>query len=73
MTGEQHSFTASEYIATEPSIVEVCNTSSHYFGETFLVTHKAYALDKAWFKCVKAGAAPSGLSLWFGIMELEFT
>lgn len=62
-----------EEIYTEPMLVEVCDTGSYYFGESFLVTYKTHALGRDWFKCERAGAAPRGLSLWFNITELEFT
>ena len=62
-----HDFDTSEVELTSTVIKEVVNTASHYFGDLIVVTHKAYALDRAWYK----GTLSKGESVWFKLSELE--
>lgn len=62
-----HDFSKSEMGVSDTVIKEVINTRSHYFGELMVVTHKAYALDLAWYK----GRLSSGEIVWFKSSELE--
>ena len=62
-----HNFEECEIIAESTIIKEVINTSSIYFGELMIITHKAYAVNTAWYK----GKLSSGELLWFKSNELE--
>lgn len=62
-----HNFEECEIIAESTIIKEVVNTASIYFGELMIVTHKAHAVDMAWYK----GRLSSGELLWFKSNELE--
>jgi hypothetical protein len=70
----KHDFSKYEYALEDPKLAEVVNESCYYFGETVLVTHKAYALDKAWYKGA-IGYQPSELpdvAIWFSSDELTY-
>lgn len=62
-----HDFSKSEMGVSDTVIKEVINTRSHYFGDLIVVTHKAYALDRAWYK----GRLSTGDCIWFDSVELE--
>ena len=67
-------FEHSEYELDQIVEAEVINTSSIYFGETVWVTHKAYSLDKAWYKA-ELGYEPceyDNVEVWFKEDEIEF-
>ncbi len=62
-----HDFEKEELEIANTVIKEVVSTSSYYFGELVVATHKAYAIGMAWYKC----RLPHGEWVWFKSSELE--
>ena len=55
-----------------PTLAEVVNPKSDYFGESFYLTHKAEIKGDAWYKAMPEYYVKGVDSLWFNESELEF-
>ena len=54
-----------------PTLAEVINPKSDYFGESFYLTHKAETNGGTWYKAVPEYFVKGVDSLWFTENELE--
>ena len=55
-----------------PTLAEVANPKSGYFGESFYLTHKAETSGGTWYKAVPEYSVKGVDSLWFTENEIEF-
>ena len=55
-----------------PTLAEVINPKSDYFGESFYLTHKAETNGGTWYKAVHEYYVKGVDSLWFTENEIEF-
>lgn len=55
-----------------PTLAEVTNPKSDYFGESFYLTHKAETNGGTWYKAVPEYYMKGVDSLWFTENEIEF-
>ena len=55
-----------------PTLAEVVNPKSDYFGESFYLTHKAEIKGETWYKAMPEYYVKGVDSLWFNANELEF-
>lgn len=54
-----------------PTLAEVVNSKSDYFGESFYLTHKANINGENWYRCHPEYYVKGIDSLWFNEKELE--
>ena len=54
-----------------PTLAEVINSKSDYFGESFYLTHKANIDGENWYRCHPEYYVKGIDSLWFKENELE--
>ena len=54
-----------------PTLAEVINSKSDYFGESFYLTHKAEVNGENWYRCHPEYYVKGVDSLWFKKSELE--
>ena len=54
-----------------PTLAEVINHKSDYFGESFYLTHKAEVNGENWYRCLPEYYVKGVDSLWFNEDELE--
>ena len=55
-----------------PTLAEVVNSKSDYFGESFYLTHKVETKGETWYRCKPEYYVKGVDSLWFNVNELEF-
>ena len=55
-----------------PTLAEVVNAKSDYFGESFYLTHKTEIKGETWYKAMPEYYVKGVDSLWFNVNELEF-
>ena len=54
-----------------PTLAEVTNQKSDYFGESFYLTHKAKINGENWYRCHPEYYVKCVDCLWFNSNELE--
>ena len=54
-----------------PTLTEVVNSKSDYFGESFYLTHKVETKGETWYRCKPEYYVKGIDSLWFKESELE--
>ena len=54
-----------------PTLAEVINSKSDYFGESFYLTHKAKINGENWYRCHPEYYVKGVDNLWFNSNELE--
>ena len=54
-----------------PTLAEVVNTKSDYFGESFYLTHKVDIKGEIWYRCHPEYYVKGVDCLWFNSNELE--
>ena len=54
-----------------PTLAEVINSKSDYFGESFYLTHKAKINGENWYRCHPEYYVKGVDYLWFNSNELE--